>query len=237
MARQCILVVEDDRAIRRGIADLLCISGYDVLEAADGREGLRLALEAHIDLALLDVLLPGLDGFDVLAQVRAQRPGLPVIMVTARGAELDRVRGLQGGADDYVVKPFSPKELLARVAAVLRRSYERAGVVRTLSRDGTTILLERREVVLPGGETRALGEKDARFLAYLAESRGRAVSRGELLLRVWGLDPRGIHTRTVDMLVKRLRAKLDDPQDEGRFIRTVRAKGYMLCADVRVGEE
>ena len=234
MIQQTILVVEDDGPIRRGIVELLRVSGYEVVECGDGNSGLKAAIDGHIDLALLDVFLPGIDGFQLLRRIRAERPGLPVIMVTARGTEADRVRGLEGGADDYVVKPFSPKELLARVSAVLRRSFERSGLVRRLLADGTEVNLERSEVLLASGETRSLSDRDVRFLSYLAESKGRAVHRDELLLRVWGIDPRGVHTRTVDMLVKRLRVKLDDPQESARFVRTVRARGYMLGIEVEV---
>jgi len=232
--QQTILVVEDDTPIRVGIVELLRVSGFQVLEAADGNKGLAAALDSHLDLALLDVFLPGMDGFELLERIRKARPGLPVIMVTARGAEADRIRGLEGGADDYVVKPFSPKELLARVNAVLRRSYERVGSVRKLTAAGITIDLERSEAVLDGGEKRGLSERDVQFLSYLAESKGRSVSRDELLLRVWGINPKGVQTRTVDMLVKRLREKLDETQDSPRFIQTVRARGYMLGGDVEV---
>ena len=120
MSQPVVLVVEDDLAIRRGLADALRYAGYEVLEAADGTAGLAQALEGEVDLVLLDVMMPKQSGFDVLRALRAARPTLPVIMVTARGAEEDRVRGLSEGADDYVVKPFSAKELLARVDAVLR---------------------------------------------------------------------------------------------------------------------
>ncbi|MBL8754900.1 MAG: response regulator, partial [Planctomycetes bacterium] len=119
------MVVEDDAAIRRGLVDTLTFGGYAVIACGDGQEGLSAALGAALDLAILDVMLPKKDGFAILAEVRKSRPGLPVILVTARGAEHDRVHGLQTGADDYVVKPFSSKELLARVTAVLRRSAER----------------------------------------------------------------------------------------------------------------
>ena len=233
--QQTILVVEDDAPIRIGIVELLKVSGFNVLECANGDEGLRAAIEGHLDLALLDVFLPGIDGFELLERIRKERPGLPVIMVTARGAESDRIRGLEGGADDYVVKPFSPKELLARINAVLRRSYERIGSVRTLTTAGISIDLERSEVLLEDGQARSLSERNVQFLAYLAESKGRSVSRDELLLRVWGINPKGVHTRTVDMLVKRLREKLGDPQESPRFIQTVRARGYMLGGNVEVG--
>ena len=120
-----VLVVEDDPAIRRGLVDALQFDGYQVIACEDGNVGMQTALSAELDLAVLDVMMPGHDGFEILAEVRKSRPHLPVILVTARGAEQDRIHGLEIGADDYVVKPFSSKELLARVGAVLRRSAER----------------------------------------------------------------------------------------------------------------
>jgi DNA-binding response OmpR family regulator len=169
----------------------------------------------------------------VLQELRRSQPTLPVIMVTARGAEEDRVRGLGDGADDYVVKPFSAKELLARVEAVLRRSPQRASDVSVLRAGGRTINLQRREVVRSGAEPRQLTEREVGILRFLAANRGRAIDRSELLRHVWGLNPRGIHTRTVDMNVARLREKLDDTADDP-VILTVRGKGYMLAETVQV---
>jgi DNA-binding response OmpR family regulator len=227
-----ILVVEDDDAIRRGLVDALAFGGYGVEEAADGQRGLELALETAVDLVLLDVMMPGLDGFTVLAELRRARPTLPVIMVTARGAEEDRVRGLRDGADDYVTKPFSAVELLARVNAVLRRSPERPSDVMCLRINGRTIDLARREIVTDTGAARPLSEREAAILRYLAGCAGRAVDRDELLHRVWGLNPRGIETRTVDMQIARLREKLADGPDDDPVILTVRGKGYMLAHGV-----
>jgi DNA-binding response OmpR family regulator len=229
-----VLIVEDDPAIRRGQADALQFAGYRVLEAADGAEGLALSLEGEIDLVMLDVMLPGLDGFQILEQLRAARPTLPVIMVTAKGAEDDRVRGLCGGADDYVTKPFSARELLARVEAVLRRSPERPGDVQTLRWDGAHADLARREVRLDDGDVRGLSPREADILRYLAVHGGRAVDRRELLHRVWGLDPRGLHSRTVDMHIARLREKLAGPVGGDEVIVTVRSKGYMLASKVQI---
>ena len=127
MNRTTVLVVEDDTAIRRGLVDALTYAGYGVLDCDNGRKALEVALESTIDLVLLDVMMPHMDGFGVLQELRRTMPTLPVIMVTARGAEEDRIRGLGDGADDYVVKPFSAKELIARVDAVLRRSPQRSG--------------------------------------------------------------------------------------------------------------
>ncbi len=235
-SKPVVLVVEDDPAIRRGLTDSLRFAGYRVLETGDGLEAQRLLRGAELDLVLLDVVLPGRNGFELLPELRASRPTLPVIMVTARGSEEDRVRGLRTGADDYVVKPFSSSELIARVEAVLRRSAERPTGVRRLALDGLEIDLERREVK-NGDAPRQLSEREAEILRYLASHRGRAVAREEILQRVWGLDTRGIETRTIDMHVARLREKLGTKEVAGRVIVTVRAKGYMLSDEVEVAAQ
>jgi DNA-binding response OmpR family regulator len=175
--------------------------------------------------------MPKLDGFGVLIQLRAAKPTIPVIMLTAKGEEADRIRGLKGGADDYVVKPFSASELLARVEAVLRRSAERPRARSNATVAGRTIDLERREVIHTDGTRELLSQRESDVLAYLLTNPGRAVSRDELLQRVWGLDPRGVQTRTVDMAVARLREVLRDDPAEPRVIITVRAKGYMLASE------
>jgi DNA-binding response OmpR family regulator len=229
MNRQRILVVEDDSAIRRGIGDALRFSGYEVAEAADGVTGLDCALTGAIDLVLLDVLMPKKDGFAVLQELRIARPTMPVIMLTAKGEEHDRVRGLRAGADDYVVKPFSATELLARVAAVLRRSPERSEQTSTLLVAGRSIDLNRREVTFPDATRVQLSEKEAATLGHLVRNRGRAISRDELLKAVWGLDPRGMQTRTVDMTIARLREILRDDPLHPKVIVTLRSKGYMLA--------
>lgn len=226
-----VLIIEDDGAIRRGIGDALRFAGYSVEEAADGVDGLQAAMAIEPNLILLDVLMPKMDGFAVLSEIRRARPTLPVIMLTAKGEESDRVTGLRAGADDYVVKPFSVNELLARVEAVLRRSAERPHAVAKLQIAGRKIDLERREVTLDGGIRELMSERETELLAYLIANRGRAVSRDELLQRVWGLDPRGMQTRTVDMTVARLREVLRDDPASPRVIVTVRAKGYMLATE------
>lgn len=236
MNRSTVLVVEDDTAIRRGLVDALTYAGYGVLDCDDGRTALAVALESSIDLVLLDVMLPRLDGFGVLRELRRTRPTLPIIMVTARGAEEDRVRGLADGADDYVIKPFSARELLARVEAVLRRSPQRAGDVAILRAGDRTMDLQRREISRPGAVCRQLTLREVEILRYLAANRGRAIDRSELLRHVWGLNPRGIQTRTVDMHIARLRDKLCDTADVpvDHVIQTVRGKGYMLAETVEV---
>jgi DNA-binding response OmpR family regulator len=165
----------------------------------------------------------------VLKQVRQSRPTLPVIVLTARGDENDRVAGLRQGADDYVVKPFSVKELLARVEAVLRRSPGRPGDIERIDFSGGVADLKRAEVRLNDGRRAELSQREAELLRYLAANAGRAIARDELLAHVWRVDPRGITTRTIDMHVARLREKLGDDPDEPTVIVTVRGRGYMLA--------
>lgn len=224
-----VLVVEDDPAIRRGLVDALQFAGYQVIACEDGDAGMETALSAEIDLAVLDVMLPGHDGFEILAEVRKSRPLLPVILVTARGAEQDRIHGLEIGADDYVVKPFSSKELLARVGAVLRRSAERPSDVSRVDIAGRVIDFERREVERPDKSSVQLSERESDLLRYLVQNRGRAIARTEILERVWGLPGGDSQTRAVDMHIVNLRGKLADPSDSPQVVLTVRGKGYMLA--------
>jgi DNA-binding response OmpR family regulator len=230
-----IVIVEDEAAIRRGVVDLLRASGYEVAEAADGARGLEEAVRRGVDLVLLDLLLPKRDGLDVLAEVKKVRPTLPVIILTARGTEDDRVRGLKMGADDYVVKPFSARELLARVEAVLRRSVDRPADV-TAARLGHALIdFERREIRWSEQSRAELSETESAVLSFLVANRQRAVSREELLTRVWGIEPHGLETRTIDMHIARLRTKLRDPSGKQtpEAIVTVRATGYMASSDLK----
>ena len=222
-----ILVVEDDDAIRQGIVDALEFQGYQVAAAADGKAGLEMSLTVDCDLVLLDLMLPKVNGLEILREVRASRPTLPVIILTARGAEADRVSGLRLGADDYVVKPFSVKELLARIAAVLRRSPERPDERIEVAIPGGLADLRRREVRFDDGERVQLSEREAALLSYLVRHAGRAISRDEILSRVWLLNPDGIDTRTIDMHVARLRGKLRDDGVRPSVVLTVRGQGYM----------
>ena len=230
MPKAHIVVVEDEPAIRRGVSDALRLSGYEVTEAPDGAAGLREAAAAGVDLVLLDIMLPRRDGLEVLSELRRSNPTRPVILLTARGSEDDRVRGLKMGADDYVVKPFSAKELIARVEAILRRTVKTAPEVRLVGIGDGTIDLHRREIRWPCGTRSDLSETEAALLKYLVSNRERAVSREELLSRVWGIGTAGLETRAVDMHVARLRAKLKTPDggdDQPEAIVTVRAHGYM----------
>src|SRR5437868_10945290 len=182
-----VVVVEDEPAVRRGVTDALRVSGYEVSEAADGAAGLQAALGRDVGLVLLDLLLPQRDGLEVLAELRKVRPTLPVIILTAKGTEDDRAHGLKMGADDYVVKPFSARELLARVEAVLRRSVDRPADVHAARLGSAVVDFERREVRRPGRERVELSESEAAILSFLLAHQQRAVSREELLARLWGI--------------------------------------------------
>jgi DNA-binding response OmpR family regulator len=225
-----ILAIEDDPAIRRGLVDALRFAGYQVAEAATGYDGLESAVRSDYELLLLDLVLPGIDGLQILREVRRVRPTQPVIVLTAKGAEDDRVNGLRLGADDYVVKPFSVKELLARVEAVLRRSPQRPSDVLLMAIPGGCADFARREVRFDDGARCELSEREAELLRYLAIHAGRAIARDELLANVWRISPRGLSTRTIDMHVARLREKLRDNPTDPQVLLTVRGKGYMFAA-------
>ena len=230
MTPQKILSIEDDAPIRRGIVDALRFAGYTVLQSGDGHEGLEMALRQDYDLLLLDLVLPGKSGLEILRELRRVRPTLPVIILSARGEEDDRVAGLKLGADDYVVKPFGVKELLARVEAVLRRSPQRPTDLARVAVPGGPADFARRELHFADGQRVELSERESELLRYLVANRGRAITREELLDSVWRINPQGVTTRTIDMHVARLREKLRDDSESPRVLLTVRGKGYMFAA-------
>lgn len=232
MSRQIILTVEDDAAIRRGVVDALGYSGYEVIQAGDGLTGLDLAVRCSYDLLLLDLVLPGCTGLDILSKVRETRPTQPVIILSAKGEEQDRVTGLKMGADDYVVKPFSIKELLARLEAVLRRTPQRPSDIDEVSLvAGVAADFNRCEIRFESGSRSELSEKEVDLLRYLVQHSGRVVAREELLENVWRINSRGLSTRTIDMHVARLREKLKDDPSAPRILLTVRGKGYMIASN------
>lgn len=231
-ARHRVMVVEDDEAIRTGLCDVLRFGGYVPLSCARGDKAVAQILETAPDLVLLDVMLPGKSGFEILREVRAARATLPIVMVTARGDERDRVDGLDRGADDYVVKPFSAKEVLARVGAVLRRSAERPMDVSRLCVGKCWVDLSRCEAEGKGAKA-SLTTREVELLRVLAGNRSRTMSREELLRVVWGVDPRGAETRAVDMQIVRLRETLTGVGLES-LVETVRGKGYRICAAAEV---
>jgi phosphate regulon transcriptional regulator PhoB len=221
-----VLIVEDEPDIRELVIHHLKRDGYQVSSASSGEEALRLVQAGPPDLILLDLMMPAMDGLEVCRRLR-QDPAtasLPIVMLTAKGDEVDRVLGLEIGADDYIVKPFSPRELLARVRAVLRRSRPAAGAAPL--RLGALVMDLGTHTASVGGLALALTPKEFDLLRALVEARGRVLSREFLLDRVWGYSRASeIESRTVDVHVRRLRVKLGP---EGRRILTVKSVGYRL---------
>jgi two-component system alkaline phosphatase synthesis response regulator PhoP len=218
-----ILIVDDEPAIVRGLEDNLRFEGYETLAASSGEQGLARALGEAPDLVLLDVTMPGRSGWDVCRELRQRGLDVPIIMLTARGEETDRVRGLELGADDYITKPFSLRELLARVRAVLRRPGPRRKF-EELAFGDVRVHRRGRRVTRAGREVR-LTRKEYDLLVYLAGHQGDVVTRERLLDEVWGYE-RFPTTRTVDTHVLRLRRKLEADPDRPRFIHTVHGQGY-----------
>jgi two-component system alkaline phosphatase synthesis response regulator PhoP len=222
-----ILVVDDEPAIVRGLEDNLRFEGYETLGATTPEEGLARALGDAPDLILLDIMMPRMSGWEVCQAVRARGIDVPIIMLTARGEEADRVRGLELGADDYVTKPFSLRELLARVRAVLRRPGPRRKF-EELAFGDVRIHARGRRVTRGGREVR-LTRKEYDLLVYLVEHRGDIVTRERLLDEVWGYE-RFPTTRTVDTHVLRLRRKLEADPDRPLLIQTVHGQGYKFAS-------
>jgi DNA-binding response OmpR family regulator len=219
-----ILIVEDDEAILRGVRDNLLWEDYDVTVARNGDEALRRIREESLDLVILDVMLPGMNGFEVCRRVRREGRDVPVLMLTARGEEVDRVMGFDLGADDYVTKPFSVPELLARVRAILRRTHPEQPLPERASFDDIEVDFTAYEATR-SGEPLQLSPKEYGTLRLLVARAGEVVSRGELLKEVWGLD-RLPTTRTVDNHIASLRAKLERDPGMPRRLLTVHGVGY-----------
>lgn len=225
MEERCILVAEDDGAIRTLVADLLQAHGYAVLTAEDGERALELLMCREVDLALLDINMPKVSGLKVLRVMAHECPGVPSIILTAHGDEQDRVRGLESGADDYVVKPFSAAELLARIAAVLRRSpARRLAPECALGFPGGTLNPETRCADMEDGSSISLRDKEYELFHYLLAHPGRVISQGELLVRVWGSSTGAEQTRTVAVTLARLREKMGE--SVAARIENIRGRGY-----------
>lgn len=218
-----ILVVEDDLSILTGVSMNLKFEGYEVLQAQDGRTGLARALDERPDLLVLDVMLPELNGFELLKELRQRGRDTPVVVLSAKGMETDKILGLNLGADDYVVKPFSVRELLLRVKAVLRRADAEEGPTAVLASGDIQLDTSRHQVRVKGQEV-ILTALEFRLLRTLLERSDRVQTREVLLSDVWGIQAE-IHTRTVDTHIKRLREKLGPAGD---IIETVRGVGYKL---------
>ena len=223
-----ILIVDDEPAIVQGLEDNLRFEGYQTVSATNGADGLALALSDAPDLVLLDIAMPTMSGWDVCRELRRRGVDVPVIMLTARGAEADRVLGLELGADDYVPKPFSLRELLARVRAVLRRPGPRRKFEEFAFGD-VRVRLRGRQVFKAGREVR-LTRKEFDLLVFLVEHRGEVVTRERLLDEVWGYE-RFPTTRTVDTHVLRLRRKFEADPDGPAVIETVHGQGYRFVSE------
>jgi DNA-binding response OmpR family regulator len=227
-----ILIVEDELPMRTALTDCLEAEGHRVLTAADGADGLRRGLEEKPDLILLDVMMPRLDGFGVCAELRRLEVRAPILMLTAKGMVDDRVQGLDAGADDYLVKPFSTEELLARVRALLRRA-RREGAAPDRIRVGGVEVDFVRQTAFRGGRKLHLSAKELSMLRLMAETPGEPVTRERFLDAVWGYGAFPT-TRTVDNHIASLRAKLEEDPRFAKCIRTVHGVGYALHPD---GEE
>jgi len=226
-----ILVVEDEAAIRDGLADVLVYHGYRVDAVADGKEGLQRALSGQYDLLLLDVMLPGRDGFSICDEVRKVDREQPITMLTAKTSDEDIVNGLALGADDYIAKPFSIAQLVLRVKAVLRRSRAGIALATHIVLGGDVEIDTRNLSGRRGSEALTFTRREIEILQYLQQNTERPVSRDELLTRVWGYDRTAeIETRTVDIHIAKLRRKIEPDAKEPRNLITVRGAGYRLMA-------
>jgi DNA-binding response OmpR family regulator len=231
-----ILVAEDDRAILAGLSDILRLEGYEVIEAADGGKALELYEAQRPDLVMLDVMMPVSSGYDVCRAIRRRDEFTPILMLTAKGEEIDKVIGLELGADDYIVKPFSIAELTARIRSALRRgslgkkNRDEASEETVLRLGGVTVDFESM-TAKRGAEAHPLTPKENELLKYLAARAGKVVSREALLEAVWGISPDSdITTRSVDAHVARLRQKIEENPAEPRVIQTAHGAGYRFVS-------
>ncbi len=228
-----ILIIEDEKAIVDIIAFNLRREGYEVAEAYEGNEGLKLALDPQVDLVLLDVMLPGMDGFEILSRVRAKST-VPVIMVTAREEEEDKILGLESGADDYITKPFSVKELSARVKANIRRhkaeKVEEPAANKDQKSYGPFTVDLGMHTAAKNGAPLELSQREFEMLCYFISAPERVVSREELMEKVWGFEYYG-DLRAVDVAIRRLREKLEDQPADPRYLITRRGAGYYFTKE------
>ena len=226
-----ILVVEDEEAIRTGLIDVLVFHGYAVDSAATGPDGLEKALTGKFDLILLDIMLPGIDGYEICDRIRAVDRNQPIIMLTAKTSDEEIIHGLKSGADDYVPKPFSIQQLILRIEAVLRRSQIGQEMARTL-RVGNIEIDTENLCGLNGTEEITFTKREVEVLSYLAQNSNRPVPREELLSKVWGYGRNlDIETRTVDIHIAKLRRKIEVGNKEPKWLITVRGAGYRLVVE------
>jgi DNA-binding response OmpR family regulator len=222
MSNPVVLIVEDDAALMRGLTDNFRLHGYDVRSASDGRAGLAQALASPPDLLLLDIMLPQLNGYEICRQLRSRKLDMPIIMLTAKGQEEDIVQGLELGADDYVTKPFSIRELMARAKAFLRRRAEPEKASFAIG-DATLDLMSHK--LTRGGEEVPLTTKEYRLLEYFVQRMNRALTRSDIIDNVWGRSII-VSSRSVDRCIATLRSKIEPDLRRPQFIHTIRDVGY-----------
>jgi len=219
-----ILIIEDDTSILRGLKDNLEYEGYKVITATNGKEGMKLALEKDAGLLLLDIMLPGMNGYEICRRVKKEKPDLLIIMLTARGSEMDKVSGLDTGADDYITKPFSLPELLARIRAAFRRKKDEPDAPEEYS-FGNIRLDFKKLKAYKGNDEISLSAKEFEIMQYLISHEGEAIHRHELLNEVWGYEAVPT-TRTVDNFILDLRKKLEKNPSDPKYILSIRGIGY-----------
>ena len=222
-----ILIIEDEESILMALEDHLTLEGYEVETARDGISGFRIARESKLDLVILDIMLPGMDGFEVCKGLRREGVETPILMLTAKGQEIDKVLGLELGADDYVTKPFSPRELGARIKAILRRGRSAPATADTYSFGNVEVDFRKYEATRKG-EPLEMTKLEFDLLKYLIEHRHEAVSRSDILDHLWD-DPGSVFPRTVDTHIANLRRKLEDDPAAPRHLIQVRGVGYRFA--------
>lgn len=223
-----ILVIEDDISILRGLKDTLTFEGYEVLTSSNGNDGLNMAIKNQINMLLLDIMLPGMNGYEICRKLKNEKPDLPIIMITARGTEIDKITGLDFGADDYITKPFSIPELLARVRAVFRRTLENNKDLEKYSFGDVTINFIKFQAFVSNEEVK-LSSREFAIMKYLIEHEGDVIHRYELLDKVWGYDVIPT-TRTVDNYILDLRKKMEENPSSPKHIISIRGVGYKFEA-------
>jgi two-component system, OmpR family, alkaline phosphatase synthesis response regulator PhoP len=227
VARRRILIVEDEPDIARGLRDALEFEQFEVATTGQGRDGVRHVRERGVDLVILDLMLPDINGFSVCEEIRKIQPVVPIIMLTARSQEVDKIRGLEVGADDYVTKPFSIGELVARINAMFRRLQRVAVPSDEAIRIGEVVVYPRRHELVRNKRTVTLTFYEVEIVRLLHERAGQPVSREEILEKIWGV-PGHSSTRSVDNFVVKLRKKIEDNASKPRHIVTIYGTGYKL---------
>lgn len=221
-----ILIIEDEKKLLMSLEDFFKTQGYDVLCTTSGEEGIKLALDKAPNIIILDIMLPDLSGYDVCRRIKEKMPSLRILMLSAKGEEVDKVVGLELGADDYMTKPFSVRELLARVRALMRRGEISSGEITHYSLGSVKIDLKSHEVTRSGKKIE-LTSLEVKILKHLISHRGEVVTRDQLLDKIWGYEVYPT-TRTVDNLIMKLRKKIENDPNKPRFIHTVYGEGYKL---------